>query len=195
MALGTQPCRASTSKASSSCQRGLLPRHLEAGRGRAAGSLPSQPSLSVPLPGRLPLSPGKQDSSRPDLLVSSWNHPRCRPRSHLPTCLGAGEGNSLGWPSWRPGPSVWASVSSLLPSPALASPPHPSPPPATGGVLRPRPCSRSLRAMTQQGRSPGAMQPGGRGRSSRRRSFTAEPPARPQEMRSFHLRTWEPLSQ
>lgn len=94
MALGTQPCRASASKASDSRQRELLP---ASSKGWLRQGCREPPLPAFPLPGRLPPSPGKQDSSRPDLLVSSWNHPRCRPWSHLPTCLGAGEGNSLGW--------------------------------------------------------------------------------------------------
>lgn len=55
-----------------------------------------RPSHSSPAwPASLYLQ-GSRIHPRPDLLASSWNHPRCCCWSHLLTCLRAGEGNSLG---------------------------------------------------------------------------------------------------
>lgn len=84
------------------------------------GSAPPPPSFPCAWPASLHLQ-GSRIHSRPGLLASCWNHPRCWRWSHSLTCLRAGEGNSLGGESWRPGPSVWASVPPPLPS-SLPSP-------------------------------------------------------------------------
>lgn len=75
------------------CQEGVPPNSFTRRLATARLKGPSQTSSPWPASPHLQ---GSRIHPRPDLLASSWNHPRCCHWSHLLTCLRAGEGNSLG---------------------------------------------------------------------------------------------------
>lgn len=182
-------------------------RHRKVGYGKAPGTLPSQ--LSLCLAACLHRQ-GSRIHSRPDLLASSWNHPRCRPWSHLLTRLRAGKENSLGWAGLAARPICLgicppSLLPLLLPSPPLCSLPiYPLHPQRKVCACDPSQDHQG-NATTEPPVPRGGPDQGGGGRSSLRGSFTASfqqgiprlrrPPALTPETKHFSIEDVEILSQ
>lgn len=137
--LGTQRCTSSASEATASCQEGVPSNPFT--QRLAAARLTGPSHISSAWPASLNLQ-GSRIHPRPDLLASSWNHPRCCRWSHLLTCPRAGEGNSLGQAELAARPICLGICPLSPPTPSTSS--LLSSPPAKG-ILCLQPCSGSPR--------------------------------------------------